>query len=84
MYWYVSIYSEECFWPQYLYPKLIPNNGYCWCPIGKLSHLGLEQLYAKEELEQVGDNELHLNYDERINFLSLLSEFEDMFYGTLW
>ena len=44
MYWYVSIYSEESFWPQYMYPKLIPFNGYRWCPLGKLSHLGLEQL----------------------------------------
>ena len=44
MYWYVSIYSEMCFWPQYMYPKLIPNNGYRWCPLGKFSHLGLEQL----------------------------------------
>ena len=44
MYWYVSIYSEECFWPQYMYSKLSPNNGYRWCPLGKLSHLGLEQI----------------------------------------
>ena len=45
MYWYVSIYSEECFWPQYMYPKLSPFNGYFWCPLGKFSHLGLEQLF---------------------------------------
>ena len=44
MYWYVSIYSEECFWTQYMYPKLSPFNGFRWCPLGKLSHLGLEQL----------------------------------------
>ena len=44
MYLYVSIYSEECFWPQYMYPKLSPFNGYRWWPLGKLSHLGLEQL----------------------------------------
>ena len=44
MYWYVSIYSEESFWPQHMYPNLRPNNGYRWCPLGKLSHLGLEQL----------------------------------------
>ena len=44
MYWYVSIYSEKCFWPQYMYPKLSPNNGYRWCPLGKVYHLGLEQL----------------------------------------
>ena len=43
MYWYVSIYSEECSWPQYMYHKLSPFNGYHWCPLGKLSHLGLEQ-----------------------------------------
>ena len=43
MYWYVSIYSEERFWSQYLYPKLSLNNGYRWCPLGKLSHLGLKQ-----------------------------------------
>ena len=29
-----------------MYPKLSPNNGYRWCPLGKLSHLGLEQLYS--------------------------------------
>ena len=45
MYWYVSIYSENCFWPQYTYPELSPNYGYRWCPLGKLSHLGLEQLH---------------------------------------
>ena len=44
MYWYVSIYSEDCFWPQYMYPKLSPNNTNRLCPLGKLSHLGLEQL----------------------------------------
>ena len=44
MYWYVSIYSEECFWTQYMYSKLIPFNEYRWFPLGKLSHLGLEQL----------------------------------------
>ena len=37
-------FSEKCFWPQYMYPELIPNNGYRWCPLGKLSHLGMEQL----------------------------------------
>ena len=46
MYCYVSIYSEECFWTQYMYRKLIPFNRYRWCPLGKLSHLGLEQLYS--------------------------------------
>ena len=44
MYWYVSIYSEECFWPQCMYHKTSPNNGYRWYTLGKLSHLGLEQL----------------------------------------
>ena len=44
MYRYVSIYSEECFWPQYMYPKLSPFNDYRWYPLGKLSHLGLEKL----------------------------------------
>ena len=50
MYWYVSIYSEKCFWPQYMYPRLSPNNGYRWCPLGKLSHLGMEQLYLGNKL----------------------------------
>ena len=27
-----------------MYPKLSPFNGYCRCPLGKLSHLRLEQL----------------------------------------
>ena len=27
-----------------MHPKLSPNNGYRWCPLGKLSHLGMEQL----------------------------------------
>ena len=27
-----------------MYPKLSPNNGYRWCPLGKFSHMGLEQL----------------------------------------
>ena len=40
-----SIYSEECFWPQYMYHKMNPKNGFRWCPLGKLSHLGLEQLH---------------------------------------
>ena len=46
MYWYVSIYSEECFWPQYMYPKLSPFNGYHWFPLGKFSHIGMEQLWC--------------------------------------
>ena len=46
MYWYVSIYPEECFCPKYRYPKLSPFNGYRYCPLDKLSHLGLEQLYC--------------------------------------
>ena len=29
-----------------MYLKLSPFNGYCWCPLGKFSHLGLEQLLA--------------------------------------
>ena len=45
IFWYVSIYSEDYFWPPYMYPKLSPFNGYRWCPLGKLSHMGLEQLY---------------------------------------
>ena len=49
MYWYVSIYSEKCFWPQYMYPNLSPNDGFRWCPLGKLSHLGLEQLRGGNE-----------------------------------
>ena len=40
-------FSEKYFWPQYMYPNLSPNNGYCWCPLVKLSHLGLEQLIYK-------------------------------------
>ena len=44
MYWYVSIFSEKYFWPQYMYLTLSPNNGFRWCPLVKLSHLGLEQL----------------------------------------
>ena len=44
MYWYVPIYSEEYFWPQYMYHKMIPNNWFRWCPPGKLSHIGLEQI----------------------------------------
>ena len=46
MYWYVSIFSEKSFWPQYMYLTFSPNNGFRWCPVGKLSHLGLEQLSA--------------------------------------
>ena len=25
-----------------------PNNGFRWCPLGKWSHLGLEQLYGED------------------------------------
>ena len=69
IYGYVSIYSEECFWPQYMYHKLSPFNGCCWYPLGKLSHLGLEQLKGKSwsyqsgkknsssSMDQEGDNE---------------------------
>ena len=44
LYWYVSIFSEKYFWPQYMYHKMSPNNGFRWFPLGKLSHLGLEKL----------------------------------------
>ena len=50
MYWYVSIYSEECFWLQYMYPTSSTFNGYHWCPLGKLYHLGLEQLIRKNDI----------------------------------
>ena len=30
-----------------MYRKLSPFNGYCWCQLGKLSHLGLEQLMGE-------------------------------------
>ena len=52
MYWYVSIYSEESFWPQYMYHKMSPNNGFRWCPLGKFSHLGLEQLNAEGKCQR--------------------------------
>ena len=52
MYWYVSINSEECFWPQYMYSELIPNKGYRWCPLRKLSNLGLEQLITRSSFFQ--------------------------------
>ena len=39
--------QKSVFWPQYMYPKLSPFNGYSWCPLGKLSHLGLGKLTAK-------------------------------------
>ena len=39
-----QFFSEKYFWPQYMYCKMSPNNGFRWCPLGKLSHMGLEQL----------------------------------------
>ena len=39
-------FSETSFWPQYKYLTLIPNNGFRWYPLGKLSHMGLEQLFS--------------------------------------
>ena len=59
MYWCVSIYSEECFWPQYMYPKLCPFKGYRWFPLGKLSHLGLEQLLTAHFGEGLFSKNLH-------------------------
>ena len=38
--------SRRVFWPQYMYPKLSPNSGYHWCPLGKIYHLGMEQLWV--------------------------------------
>ena len=36
--------QKSVFWPQYIYPKLSPFDGYSWCPLGTLSHLGMKQL----------------------------------------
>ena len=36
-----------------MYPKLSPNNGYRWCPLVKLSHLGLEQLSDISEKQSI-------------------------------
>ena len=33
-----------------MYPKLSLNNGYRWCPLGKLSRLGLERLITTFEI----------------------------------
>ena len=71
MYWYVSIYSEKCFWPQYMYPKLSPNNGYRWCPQGKLSHLGLEQLNTpslKPLNKNIWNSRSLVGYMSRVNW----------------
>ena len=37
---------RRVFWPQYMYHKMSSNYGFCWCPLGKLSHPGLEQLFC--------------------------------------
>ena len=43
----------------------------------------LDSTYAKAYLKQVADNATQLNYEERIQLLSLLDDSEDLFDGTL-
>ena len=44
MYWYVSIFQKSIYDPNTCTTPKSPNNGFRWFPLGKLSHLGLEQL----------------------------------------
>ena len=39
--------------------------------------------YSKAELEQVGDNPVHINAEEGTNILDLQKKFEDLFDVTL-
>ena len=71
IYWYVSIYLEKCFWPQYMYLTLRPNNGYRWCPLGKLSHLGLEQLTNREKMLITLMNCTKTIFDENLEILDI-------------
>ena len=48
MYWYVSIFQKSIFDPNTCTIPKSPNNGFRWCPLGKLSHLGLEQLRRRD------------------------------------
>ena len=48
MYWYVSIFQKSNFDHNTCNVPKRPNNGFRWCPLGKLSHLGLEQLTSIE------------------------------------
>ena len=43
----------------------------------------LDSTYAEVDIEQVVDNASQLNAKERTVLLSLLEDFEDLFYGTL-
>ena len=43
----------------------------------------IDSRYAKADLEQVASNAVQKNSDERINLLSLLNVFEEIFYDTI-
>ena len=67
-YWYISIYSEKGFWPQYMYRKLSPFNGWIWLTLGKLSHIGLERLTSNPKGLNISDiNEYKNNMDSLKN-----------------
>ena len=65
-------FSEKYFWPQYMYHKMSPNNGFRWCPLGKLSHLRLEQLlYEEKNDDLITEEELKkIHPDLNHNFTS--------------
>ena len=48
-----------------MYPKLSPFNGYHWCPLGKLSHLGLEQLTSVLLCRSIVDPHQHATIIEK-------------------
>ena len=73
MYWYVSIFSEKYFWPQYMYHKMSPNNRFRWCPLGKLSHLGLEQLHSKYLVKNIFETYNEKHYQNLYLFIDTTS-----------
>ena len=51
-----------------MYRKMSPNNGCRWCPLGKLSHLGLEQLIIDLHLVQLDECYISKYIQHKIEF----------------
>ena len=45
-----------------------PNNGFCLCPLGKLSHLGLEQLCHSLYINKTREEQVIITVDFSTNF----------------
>ena len=61
-----QFFQKSIFEPNTCTTPRRPNNGFRWCPLGKLSHLGLEQLNAIMKNRRKIKGEQNLIYNLKV------------------